>query len=154
MLPSLRSHEEYFDFVSENLMNIPIPEAHKDVVDKLKLLDLTPLRLLFIPLYCLSLGRIGFAPEDLFRCFIAMLLCGMTSPQPGGSGCPRRRAASADCISPLFSHPSRLFQSVLTPDFLSALLDYLANERVAENAHLFAQNLPICSHIISISLER
>ena len=79
MLPSLRCHEEYIQFVSENLMNVPIPEAHQDVVDKLKLLDLTPLRLLFLPLYCLSLGRIGFAPEDLLRCFIAMVLCGITS---------------------------------------------------------------------------
>jgi len=80
MLPSLRCHEEYLDFVSENLTNVPIPEVHKDVVDKLKLLDLTPLRLLFIPLYCLSLGRIGFAPEDLIRCFMAMVFCGITSP--------------------------------------------------------------------------
>jgi hypothetical protein len=80
MLPSLRSHEEYLDFVSEQLNNVPIPEASKDVVDKLKLLDLTPLRLLFLPLYCLSFGRIGFAPEDLLRCFIAMVLCGITSP--------------------------------------------------------------------------
>ena len=100
MLPSLRSHEEYIQFVSENLKNVSIPEAYKDVVDKLKLLDLTPLwkrehhyrplRLLFLPLfgrcsgielpYCLSFGRIGFAPEDLFRCFIAMVFCGITSP--------------------------------------------------------------------------
>ena len=80
MLPSLRSHEEYIQFVSENLTNVSIPEANKDVVNKLKLLDLTPLRLLFLPLYCLSFGRIGFAPEDLFRCFIAMVFCGITSP--------------------------------------------------------------------------
>jgi hypothetical protein len=54
MLPSLRSHEEYIKFLSEQLNDVKVPEAHKDVVDKLKLLDLTPLRLLFLPLYCLS----------------------------------------------------------------------------------------------------
>ena len=73
MLPSLRSHEEYLRFVSQQLNNVKVPEAHRDVVEKLKLLDLTPLRLLFLPLYCLSFGRIGFAPEDLFRCLIAMV---------------------------------------------------------------------------------
>lgn len=80
MLPPLRSHEEYIKFVWENMKNVSVPEAHKDVVDKLKLLDLTPIRLLFLPLYCLFFGRIGFSPEDLIRCFIAMVLCGITSP--------------------------------------------------------------------------
>ena len=69
MLPSLRSHEDYIKFLSEQLNNVKVPEADKDVVDNLKRLDLTPIRLLFLPLYCLSFGRIGFAPEDLFRCF-------------------------------------------------------------------------------------
>lgn len=79
MLPPLRSHKEYIKFVDENLGNIQIPEAHNDVAAKLKLLDLTPLRLLFLPLYCLTFGRIGFAPENLIRCFIAMVLCGISS---------------------------------------------------------------------------
>jgi len=80
MLPSLRSHVEYIQFVDDNLQTVQIPKAHEDVLLKLKLLDLTPLRLLFLPLYCLTLGRIGFPPEDLMRTFIAMVLCGITSP--------------------------------------------------------------------------
>jgi len=80
MIPSLRTHQEYIQFVESNLKNVTIPKAHEDVPLKLKLLDLTSLRILFLPLYCAQLGRIGFAPEDLMRTFIAMALCGITSP--------------------------------------------------------------------------
>lgn len=73
MLPPIRSHEEYIEFVDENLKNVSIPEAHKDVVVKLKLLDLTSLRLLFLPLYCLTFGRIGFAPPKLLYQFDSRL---------------------------------------------------------------------------------
>ncbi|MBM3239710.1 hypothetical protein FJZ31_25785 [Candidatus Poribacteria bacterium] len=48
MLPSLRSHEEYIPFVSQQLNHVTVPEANKDVVETLKLLALTPLRLLFL----------------------------------------------------------------------------------------------------------
>jgi len=41
MLPPLRSHEEYIKFIDENLKNVSVPEVHKDVVDKLKKIDLS-----------------------------------------------------------------------------------------------------------------
>jgi hypothetical protein len=80
MLPSLRSHKQYIRFVDKHIQNVQIPKAHDDVSDKLKLLDLTPLRLLFMPLYSSSFGRPSFAPEDMMRTFMAMTLCGITSP--------------------------------------------------------------------------
>jgi len=51
MLPVLRSHKEYISFVDKHMRSVQIPKAHDDVPDKLKLLDLTPIRLLFLPLY-------------------------------------------------------------------------------------------------------
>jgi len=80
MLPSLRSHKEYISFVDKHMQNVQIPKAHDDVSDKLKLLDLTPLRLLFMPLYSSHFGRPSFAPEDMIRTFISMVFCGITSP--------------------------------------------------------------------------
>jgi hypothetical protein len=80
MLPVLRSHKEYIKFVDRNNQKIRVPKAHNDVLGKLKLLDLTPLRLLFMPLYSPDFGRPSFAPEDMMRTFMAMTLCGITSP--------------------------------------------------------------------------
>jgi hypothetical protein len=80
MLPVLRSHKEYISFVNKHIQSVQIPKAHDDVPDKLKLLDLTALRLLFLPLYSSDLGRPGFAPEDMMRTFMAMVLCGISSP--------------------------------------------------------------------------
>jgi hypothetical protein len=80
MLPVLHSHKEYISFVDKHIQSIQIPKARDDVPDKLKLLDLTPLRLLFLPLYSSHFGRPGFAPEDMMRTFIAMTLCGISSP--------------------------------------------------------------------------
>ena len=80
MLPSLRSHKEYISFVNKHMGSVQIPKAHDDVSDKLKLLDLTPLRLLFMPLYSPGFGRPSFAPEDMMRTFITMVLCGISSP--------------------------------------------------------------------------
>jgi hypothetical protein len=80
MLPSLRSHREYIHFASKHLETVHVPKAHEKVFEKLKLLDLTPLRLLFLPVYCLHLGRPGYAPEDMMRSFAAMVLCGVCSP--------------------------------------------------------------------------
>ena len=80
MLPGLRSHKEYISFVDKHIQSVQIPKAHDDVPDKLRLLDLTPLRLLFLPLYSPSFGRPSFAPEDMMRTIIAMTLCGITSP--------------------------------------------------------------------------
>jgi hypothetical protein len=80
MLPSLRSHNEYIRFADRHIQKIQVPKAHDDVPDKLKLLDLTPLRLLFLPLYSSDLGRPSFAPEDMMRTFMAMVFCGITSP--------------------------------------------------------------------------
>ena len=79
MLPSLRSHNEYIRFADKHIQKIQTPKAHDDVLPKLKLLDLTPLRLLFL-LYSSDLGRPSFAPEDMMRTFVAMVLCGITSP--------------------------------------------------------------------------
>ncbi len=80
MLPSLRSHDEYIKFVKQNLNDDTIPKAHDDVPDKLKLLDLTPIRLLSLPIYSKNYGRPAFAPEDMMRTFVAMTLCGISSP--------------------------------------------------------------------------
>jgi len=80
MLPVLRSHKEYVKFADRNIQKVQIPKAHDDVLPKLKLLDLTPLRLLFMPLYSSDFGRPSFAPEDMMRTFMAMTLCGITSP--------------------------------------------------------------------------
>jgi hypothetical protein len=80
MLPVLRSHKEYVKFADRNIQKVRVPKAHDDVLGKLKLLDLTPLRLLFMPLYSPDFGRPSFAPEDMMRTFIAMTLCGITSP--------------------------------------------------------------------------
>jgi hypothetical protein len=80
MLPNLRSHKQYVKFADINIQKIQTPKAHDDVLPKLKLLDLTPLRLLFMPLYSSGFGRPSFAPEDMMRTFIAMVLCGITSP--------------------------------------------------------------------------
>jgi hypothetical protein len=80
MLPSLRSHQEYVKFADRHIQKVQIPKVHDDVLEKLKLLDLTPFRLLFMPLYSPDFGRPSFAPEDMMRTFIAMTLCGVTSP--------------------------------------------------------------------------
>jgi len=80
VLPNLRSHKEYIDFVKQNLNDNNIPKAHDDVPDKLKLLDLTPIRLLAMKIYSSKNGRPAFAPEDMMRTYIAMTLCGITSP--------------------------------------------------------------------------
>ena len=80
MLPPLTSHCEYVFFVNDSLKSIEIPKAHTLVPEKLALLDLTPIRLLMLDLYCLEKGRIGYAPEDLLRTFLAMVFCGITSP--------------------------------------------------------------------------
>jgi len=79
VLPNLRSHKEYINFVQQNLNDDNIPKAHDDVSDKLKLLDLTPIRLLALPIYKNS-GRPAFAPEDMMRTYVTMTLCGITSP--------------------------------------------------------------------------
>ncbi len=80
MLPGLRSHDEYIKYTDKNLQGIHIPKAHDDVLPKLKLLDLTPIRLLSLPLYSKDKGRPGFAPEDMMRTYVAMTLCGISSP--------------------------------------------------------------------------
>ena len=80
MLPSLRSHDEYIKFVKQNLNDDNIPRVHDDVPNKLKLLDLTPFRLLSLKLYSSKLGRTAFAPEDMMRTFVTMTLCGISSP--------------------------------------------------------------------------
>ena len=80
VLPSLRSHKEYINFVRQNLNDDRIPKAYEDVPDKLKLLDLTPIRLLALPIYSSKNGRPAFAPEDMMRTYIAMTLCRITSP--------------------------------------------------------------------------
>ena len=80
MLPPLRSHEQYLQFLSDQLDAISVPKAHQDVPEKLAILDLTPIRLLVLDLYNTDTGRPAFAPEDMLRTFIAMLFCGITSP--------------------------------------------------------------------------
>ena len=65
--------------MTKSIQDIQIPKAHDGVANKLKLLDLTPLRLLFLPLYSPDFGRPSFPPEDMMRTFIAMTLCGISS---------------------------------------------------------------------------
>jgi hypothetical protein len=78
VLPNLRSHKEYINFVKQNLNDNNIPKAHDDVPDKL--IDLTPIRLLALHIYSSKNGRPAFAPEDMMRTYIAMTLCGINSP--------------------------------------------------------------------------
>lgn len=80
MLPALRSHEQYVKFANKLIENIHIPKVHNDVPSKLMLIDLTPLRILFMNLYSSHQGRPAYAPEDMMRTFIAMVLCGIYSP--------------------------------------------------------------------------
>jgi len=80
MLPVLHSHKEYIRFVDKHIQSVQIPKAHDDVPGKLKSLELTPLRLLLPPLYSCRFGRPSFAPEDMMRTFMAMALCGISSP--------------------------------------------------------------------------
>jgi hypothetical protein len=80
MLPKLYSHNQYINFADKYLQDIPTPKVHDDVLGKLKLLDLTPIRLLTMPSYSKSRGRPAFAPEDMMRTYVAMVLCGVTSP--------------------------------------------------------------------------
>lgn len=80
VLPILRSHKEYIEFVQKNLDSERIPKVHEDVFNKLKLLDLTPIRLLSLNLYSSDSGRPASAPEDMMRTFVAMTLCGISSP--------------------------------------------------------------------------
>jgi hypothetical protein len=80
VLPILRSHKEYIEFVQKNLDSERIPKVHEDVFNKLKLLDLTPIRLLSLNLYSSNFGRPASAPEDMMRTYVAMTLCGITSP--------------------------------------------------------------------------
>jgi len=42
-----------------------IPKVHNDVPARLILLDLTPLRILFMTLYSRNQGRSAYAPEDI-----------------------------------------------------------------------------------------
>ena len=80
MLPLLRPHCQYVEFVFSQLEALQVPKAHSAVPQKLALLDLAPIRLLMLGLCCLDKGRKGFAPEDLLRSFLAMVFCGITSP--------------------------------------------------------------------------
>jgi len=80
MLPSLRSHDEYIEFVTEQMASVTVPKVHQGVQSQLALLDLTPIRVLMLDLYCPTHGRVGFAPEDLLRTYLAMILCSVTSP--------------------------------------------------------------------------
>ena len=48
MLPTLLSHNQYLQFVSEQLKTSQGPKAHQQVPEKLALLELTPIRLLVL----------------------------------------------------------------------------------------------------------
>ena len=80
MLPSYsRSHKEYTDFVSSQ--KCPLPARHLWVRQALFLCDLTIVRshatMMFFT-YSMF-GRPAWAPEDIFRSMLAMVLCGITS---------------------------------------------------------------------------
>ena len=77
MLPSYqRSHQEYIDFVKS--YDCPRPARHAWVMPALFLCDLTIVRFMMFFTYS-ALGRPGWAPEDLFRSMLAMVLCCITS---------------------------------------------------------------------------
>jgi len=125
MLPSLRSHKEYISFIDKHIhssdKSVQIPKAHDDVPDKLKLLDLTPLRLLFMPLYFPGFGRPGFAPEDMMRTFIAMTLCGISSPTDWVSGYLKDKSGFYAIISGFL--PDEVPSVGCMYDFMSRILD-------------------------------
>ncbi len=77
MLPShTRSHREYVDFVSSQ--KCPLPARHLWVRQALFLCDLTIVRFMMFFTYSMF-GRPAWAPEDIFRSMLAMVLCGITS---------------------------------------------------------------------------
>ena len=76
MLPTLLSHNQYLQFVSEQLKTSQGPKAHQQVPEKLALLELTPIRLLVLDT---DAGRPAFAPEAMLRTFMAMLFCGISA---------------------------------------------------------------------------
>ena len=80
MLPTLLSHNQYLQFVSEQLKTSQGPKADQQVPEKLAFLELTPIRLLVLDLYTTDAGRPAFAPEAMLWTFMAMLFCGITSP--------------------------------------------------------------------------
>ena len=80
MLPPLRSHRQYVEFVERHLAEIQvIPFHHKTVYPVMKALDLTPLRSLVTSDYNLTRGRPAIPPEDMFRSFVLMEACQVAS---------------------------------------------------------------------------
>ncbi|MEW6620935.1 MAG: hypothetical protein AB1422_16645 [bacterium] len=74
MLPALRSHKKYKKFVKKHIKNLQLSEKDNEVCEKLKLLNLEPLRPIVEPLYSPSKGSTARAPEDILRSFVGMSL--------------------------------------------------------------------------------
>ena len=75
MLPTLLSHNQYLQFVSEQLKTSQGPKADQQVPEKLAFLELTPIRLLVLDLYTTDAGRPAFAPEAICHVPIFELTC-------------------------------------------------------------------------------
>jgi len=80
MLPPLRSHQTYSQFVDNHLTEIQVvPFHHEAVYPVMKALDLTPLRAVITPDYHLTQGRPAIPPEDMFRSLVLMEACQVAS---------------------------------------------------------------------------
>lgn len=70
MLPPLRSHQGYLQFVDSHLAEIKVvPFHHEAVYPMMKQLDLTRLRPVVTFDYSLTRGRPAVPPEDMLRSF-------------------------------------------------------------------------------------
>lgn len=80
MLPPLRAHQEYIQFVDHHLADVQvIPFHHQAVYSAIKELDLTPLRSVVVSDYSPTQGRPAIPPEDMLRSWVLMEACQITS---------------------------------------------------------------------------
>ena len=80
MLPPLRSHQAYVQFVDHHLADIKVVPFHHDTVyPMMKELDLTPVRSVVASDYSPTRGRPAVPPEDMFRSFALMEACQVDS---------------------------------------------------------------------------
>lgn len=80
MLPPLRSHQEYVQFVDHHLASINVVPFHHDTVyPMMKELDVTPVRSVVASDYSPTRGRPAVPPEDMTRSFALMEACQVDS---------------------------------------------------------------------------
>ena len=84
MLPPLRTHREYVQFVDHHLADVQVMPFHHDTVySVMKALDMTPLRAVVASDYSPTQGRPAIPPEDLMRSLVLMEACQISSSMNG-----------------------------------------------------------------------